>query len=67
MSPQQEKLQQDAAEVLEKRMPFLNKNKEHTISVEPDATHLTVTGLDYEEEVILKEILRKEYGYANLK
>jgi hypothetical protein len=67
MTPQQEKLQQDAAEVLEKRMPFLNKEKTHTITVESDASHLTVAGLDDEEEIILKEILRKEYGYNNLK
>jgi hypothetical protein len=67
MNPQPEKLKQDAAEVLEKRMPFLNKDKKHTITVEPDASHLTVDGLDDEEEMILKEILRKEYGYSSLK
>ncbi|RRB06807.1 hypothetical protein [Larkinella rosea] len=67
MTPQQEKLQQDAIEVLAKRMPFLNKDNAHTITVEPDASQLTVAGLDDEEETILKEILRKEYGYSHLK
>ncbi|GAB3921529.1 hypothetical protein [Larkinella terrae] len=67
MTPQQEKLQQDATEVIAKRMPFLNKDKQHAITVEPDASRLTVAGLDDEEETILKEILRKEYGYSNLK
>ncbi|KAA9356366.1 hypothetical protein [Larkinella humicola] len=66
MNPQQEKLQQDAAEVMEKRMPFLNKEKKRTITVEPDASDLTIDGLDDEEETIVKEILRKEYGYTDL-
>ncbi|WP_138991603.1 hypothetical protein [Larkinella sp. C7] len=66
MTPQQEKLQQDAAEVMEKRMPFLNKEKKHAITVEPDASDLTIDGLDDEEETIVKEILRKEYGYTDL-
>ncbi len=52
--------------MMAKRMPFLNKEKKHTITVEPDASDLTIDGLDDEEETIVKEILRKEYGYTDL-
>lgn len=61
----QESLQKDAAEVIDKRLPISNKEKLR-ISTSDDAQTLTIHGLNDEEQEVVKEILRKEYGYHGL-
>ncbi|WP_128546760.1 hypothetical protein [Larkinella soli] len=62
----QETLKQDAQEVIDKRLPISHKER-LSISVDSNAQELTINGLNYEEQEIVKEILRKEYGYHGLR
>ncbi|GAB3275301.1 hypothetical protein GCM10027347_48600 [Larkinella harenae] len=62
----QESLLKDAAEVIDKRLPLSHKEKLN-VSASDDAQTLTIDGLNDEEQEVVKEILRKEYGYKGLK
>ncbi|MFC5408488.1 hypothetical protein ACFPMF_04170 [Larkinella bovis] len=66
MAFQPDSLLKDAAEVIDKRLPISHKER-LTVSVSPDHQSLTIDGLNDEEQEVVKEILRKEYGYHGLK
>jgi hypothetical protein len=66
MAFQQETLLKDAAEVIDKRLPISHKDRLN-VSASEDAQTLTISGLSDEEQEVVKEILRKEYGYHGLK
>ena len=61
----QENLLKDASEVIDKRLPISHKER-LKVSASDDAKTLTIDGLSDEEQEVVKEILRKEYGYHGL-
>lgn len=65
MATQHETLLKDAAEVIDKRLPISHKEKLN-VSASDDAKTLTIDGLNDEQAEVVKEILRKEYGYDGL-
>ncbi|MGA0556746.1 hypothetical protein ACO2Q8_08855 [Larkinella sp. VNQ87] len=65
MASQKETLLQHAAEVIDKRLPISHKER-LKVSATEDGSELTIDGLSDEEAEVVKEILRKEYGYHGL-